>query len=63
MTLAAQVAQEEEREQDDGQHQQNISFEHMEKMHDERRDSRGNPGNGIPIKPQESFHLVPKVLP
>jgi hypothetical protein len=61
VTLASQVAQEEQSDQDHGKHQQQVGFDYVKKMHNERRHGRDDPGDSIPIKSYESFHRVSAV--
>jgi hypothetical protein len=61
LPIATQIAQKEQGNEDHGDSQQNIRFDEVEHVHDNRHDSRNNPGNGVPIIFQELFHISPKL--
>ena len=62
LPLAAQIAQKEEGNKDHGDRQQNVRFDEMEHVHDNRRDRRNNPGNGVPIVFQKLLHGAPWLI-
>jgi hypothetical protein len=48
-----QVTQEEERQEDDGNHEEDVFLDEVQNMHDERHACRHKPGNGIPIEAEQ----------